>query len=75
MRQADARERNLLLVPPLMQALGQDAEAAVREEAAETLENYLDQPGVRQILETAARSDPDADVRRQAQAVLSSGRR
>jgi hypothetical protein len=74
-RQADARERNLLLVPPLLQALGQDAEAAVREEAAETLENYLDQPGVRQVLETAARSDPDADVRRQAQAVLSSGRR
>lgn len=69
-RQADADARSERLVPALLQALAQDSAANVREEAAETLENYLDSPGVRAALETAGSADADEGVRRQARRSL-----
>lgn len=70
-RQADARARSERLVPSLMQALVHDPDASTREEAAETLANYLDSPGVRAALEAAAANDADPNVKRQALGSLS----
>ena len=70
-RQADARARSERLVPSLMQALVHDVDASTREEAAETLANYLDSPGVRAALEAAAANDADPNVKREALGSLS----
>lgn len=70
-RQADARAKHPAMGQALLQALQVDQEATVREEAAETLENYLDLPGVREALVAARDRDTDAKVRRQAEETLS----
>lgn len=70
-RQADARSKHPAMGQALLQALQIDQEATVREEAAETLENYLDLPGVREALVAARDRDTDAKVRRQAERTLS----
>lgn len=70
-RQADARSTHPAMGQALLQALQIDQEATVREEAAETLENYLDLPGVREALVAARDRDTDAKVRRQAERTLS----
>lgn len=69
-RQADGKDRNARLVGPMIQALRSDPEAKVREEAAETLANYLTEPGVIPALEDAAQNDAKSDVRGQAQRSL-----
>ena len=74
-RQADGRSKHPALAPALMQSLQSDGEARVRDEAAETLENYLDVPGVREALAAAMESDADESVRRQARHSLENGRR
>ena len=63
---ADARNRDTALVAPMLHALASDPAAGVREEAADSLGNYLDEPGVRAALQVAAESDPDQDVREEA---------
>jgi hypothetical protein len=71
-RQADGGSRvHPVMCNALLQALGGDRDANVRDEAAETLENYLGQPGVREALELASRSDLDEKVRRRAVETLS----
>ena len=65
-RQAHAGRTHPLLLQPLLHALTNDLERTAREEAAETLDLYLDQPGVRQALQTASQYDADPGVRRQA---------
>jgi flagellar biosynthesis GTPase FlhF len=65
-RQAHANHTHPMLLQPLLQALASDANNFVREEAAETLDLYLDQPGVREALELAAQYDAHPSVRRQA---------
>ncbi|MCC6782220.1 MAG: HEAT repeat domain-containing protein [Planctomycetes bacterium] len=62
-RQADAQARSERLVPALLQALTSDTDDRVREEAAETLENYRELPQVRAALESAAANDPAEKVR------------
>lgn len=69
-RQADARSTNTLLVAPLMRALQSDADDRVRSEAAETLENYLTEPGVRDALIYAAENDSSSGVRKEARGAL-----
>jgi predicted ArsR family transcriptional regulator len=58
-----------------MSAAGDPAIQARLDEAAETLAEYLDQPGVRAALETAANGDVSLNVRRQAQRSLASSER
>ena len=70
-RQAHANYTHPLLLEPLLTALAEDSERSAREEAAETLDLYLDQPGVVDALRTASESDPDPGVRGQAMASLS----
>ena len=65
-RQAHAGRTHPLLLQPLLHALANDLERTAREEAAETLDLYLDQPGVREALQTASQYDADPGVRRQA---------
>lgn len=74
-RQADGNRTHLALVPALLQALTADAAPGVREEAAETLANYRDNPQVKLALESAAANDPDEDVRDQARRSLGRGGR
>lgn len=62
-RQADAQARSERLVPALLQALSSDIDERVREEAAETLENYHELPQVRAALESAVANDPAEKVR------------
>ncbi len=69
-RQADARASSPLLVAPLLRALQSDPNAGVRSEAAETLENYLGEPGVRNALIYAAENDSSEDVRKEARGAL-----
>ena len=69
-RQADGRARNTLLVSPLLRALQSDPDDGVRSEAAETLENYLGEPGVRDALIYAAENDSSQDVRKEARGAL-----
>jgi HEAT repeat protein len=59
---------------PLLRRLRADADARVREEAAETLGPLKEDPEVRAALEDAARSDAEEKVRSQAARSLS-GRR
>ena len=71
-RQADGGSRvHPVMCNALLQALAADGDAEVRDEAAETLENYLGQPGVREALERASRSDANEKVRRRAVETLS----
>ena len=56
------------LLPALLDALAYDPVAEVREEAAETLIDFLPDPTVMAALQQAANNDPDGDVRRQAAA-------
>ena len=65
-RQAHADRTHPLLLQPLLQALTTDQDRSVREEAAETLDLYLEQAGVRQALQTAAEYDADPGVQQQA---------
>lgn len=74
-RQADANAKSPLLVPSLLKALSSDGDEKVREEAAETLENYKDDLTVKRALEVAKQSDADEGVRRQAGRSLSGKRR
>jgi HEAT repeat protein len=55
---------------PLLELLERDADATVREEAAETLDDYLDDAQVRAALEQAAATDAEPSVRKQAAAAL-----
>ncbi len=55
-----------MLLQPLLQAVASDPHPSAREEAAETLDLYLDQPGVREALQFAASYDENPGVRRQA---------
>lgn len=73
-RQADGRDRNTLLVDPMLRALQSDPSPSVRSEAAETLGNYLSEPGVRDALEAAAAHDDSDDVRDEAKSSLEGGR-
>jgi hypothetical protein len=69
-RQADGHSTHPALAPALLQALRVDGEPRVREEAAETLEKYLDVPGVREALQAAVAGDSDEGVKRQATRTL-----
>lgn len=74
-RQASTDEVHPAMVEALVVALQRDADAKAREEAAETLARYREQPGVRAALEAAANGDGDADVRAQAARSLTNRRR
>jgi len=63
------------LVTPLLNALRHDRSARVREEAAETLGDYVDDPAVREALEFAAGNDESYDVRAKANASLARKKR
>lgn len=65
-RQAHANHTHPLLLQPLLQALVNDPDARVRSEAAETLDLYIDEIGVREALQSASEIDADPDVRQQA---------
>ncbi len=54
------------LLAPLVYSLQNDASDEVREEAAETLADFLPDPVAKSALEYAAQHDPDDGVRRQA---------
>lgn len=58
------------LEQPLLDALRGDADAKVREEAAETLDHFLGSDAVRSALAEAAESDADRGVREQARESL-----
>jgi hypothetical protein len=62
--------RDPTLIGPLLNALRHDSAAKVREEAAETLANFLSEAGVEPALQTAAAHDADPGVQRQARASL-----
>jgi RNA polymerase sigma factor (sigma-70 family) len=63
------------LRPQLVTSLLNDANAKVREEAAETLEGFLDDPEALAALQHAAQNDPDDDVREQAGKTIREPRR
>ncbi|MCB9891633.1 MAG: HEAT repeat domain-containing protein [Planctomycetes bacterium] len=65
-----SRAKDKQLVAPMMQAVQSDAHPKVREEAAETLGDFLDEPGVRSILQHVSENDVEEDVRRQARSSL-----
>lgn len=69
-RQAHANHTSPLLIQPLLQALSSDPDPNVRSEAAETLDLYLEETGVREALQSAGDYDAHPDVRRQAQSSL-----
>ena len=69
-RHAHANHTHALLLLPLLYALTSDPDRRVREEAAETLDLYLDQPGVREALQAVSQSDAELNVRRQAEMSL-----
>ena len=69
-RQFDGATRLPALVDPLLSALRFDEHHDPREEAAETLAEYLDVPGVREALRFAGDNDPHEEVRRQARGSL-----
>ena len=54
------------LVQPLLDALAYDSSQYVRREAATTLEDYIEEPGVRDALATAMENDDSKNVRDQA---------
>jgi hypothetical protein len=59
---------------PLLDTLAYDEHAEAREEAAETLEDFLPDLGIEGALRLAAENDPDAGVRRQAASSLAGAR-
>jgi outer membrane murein-binding lipoprotein Lpp len=61
------------LVQPLLRALASDPADIAREEAAETLGNYLDDPVVESALQWSAARDGAERVRAKAQRTLQSG--
>jgi len=61
---------NSRLVTPLLGVLASDADEDVRDEAAETLDDFVAQPEVKAALEQAASGDASEKVRRRAQASL-----
>ena len=69
-RQAHGNATHPLLVQPLLQSLANDLDPRVRAEAAETLDLYLDQAGVREALQAAANHDEHRGVRQQARSSL-----
>lgn len=72
-RQADGKDRNVLLVRPMLSALANDPSERVRSEAAETLQNYKAEPGVVPALRHAAENDSSEEVRQEAQSSLNQG--
>jgi hypothetical protein len=66
----DGASRLPHLVPPMLQALANDADWIAREEAAETLGNYLDDPVVLGALRWTAEHDAHERVRAKAQRTL-----
>lgn len=54
------RVKDPLLVKPLLQVLARDTHAQVRSQAALDLNNFLDEPGVREALRRAASEDPSS---------------
>lgn len=58
------------LVPHLLHALSRDLEASVRNEAAETLGNYANDPAVLAALRYAAENDESSEVRQKAARTL-----
>ncbi len=74
-RQADGRSMHDALVPALLRAVQTDPDSSVREEAAETLENYAHRPEVAQTLTFVAANDADEGVRRYAARSLERVRR
>lgn len=74
-RCADADRAHRLLRQPLLDAVLRDADERVREEAAETLENYVDDPAVVTVLERIVQSDASPAVRDEARRALERGRR
>lgn len=65
-RQAHGRDRNELLVLPMMDAMRNDLNSRVRAEATETLADYKDRTDVLAALQFSAANDPDERVRREA---------
>jgi hypothetical protein len=63
------------IVPALLRTVTQDREAYPREEASETLGNYLSDPTVRAALEQVAANDGDERVRAKAKRTLQMGGR
>lgn len=74
-RQFDGDTRLPGIVPAMLNALSGDTDKNVREEAAETLAKYWDDPSVQQALTYSATHDPDEGVRQQASQVLAKRRR
>lgn len=65
-RQADGNGTHPFLLRPLINSLLSDQDPQVRAEAAETLEIYRDQAGVKAALDQASRMDQDEGVRKHA---------
>ena len=59
-----------MLVPHLLQVLAHDPEESVRDEAAETLGNYQDDPVVVAALRSSAERDQSGRVRKKAHRTL-----
>ncbi len=62
------------LVAPLLDALAHDTDAGAREEAAETLADYLPDPAIEAALRYAMEHDEARNVQRQAERSLGNGR-
>ena len=62
------------IVNPLVRALQADPDARAREEAAETLGNYFDDPIVESALQLAVESDGSERVRNKAKRTLAARR-
>jgi HEAT repeat protein len=70
-----SRVKDPSLLQPLLRALSSDPSAKVREEAAETLGDFLPDASARNALQFAAENDASPDVRSQCYESLGSGRR
>jgi hypothetical protein len=66
----DGKSRLPAIVAPLVRALQADGDARAREEAADTLGSYLDDPIVEPALRHAADFDPSESVRAKAKRTL-----
>ncbi len=60
------------LIQPLLESLAYDSSPDVRREAAKTLEDFIDEPGVREALEYAIAHDESQVVRDRAHFTLAS---
>lgn len=70
----DGKSRFPQIVAPLVRALVADADATAREEAADTLGSYLDDPVVEPALRRAAEGDASERVRAKAKRTLTTRR-